>query len=118
MYGVPSDLDLRRFQGDSLIQIALGEWQIQFRFQSGTNISVEGHWELKNSSGVLMDKAMENAKRENYKIHCLLGRTVLETMLEAPTSFTLVFDNGMSLTIFDDSEQYESFSIQPGNIFV
>ncbi len=118
MHGVPRDLDVRRFQGDSLIQIALGEWQIQFLFQSGTNISVDGHWELKNSSGVLMDKAMENVERENYKIHYLLGRTVVETMLAAPTSFTLVFDNGMSVTVFDDSDQFESFSIQPGNIFV
>jgi hypothetical protein len=51
MYGVPKDLDLSRFRGDSLIQIAIGEFQIQFHFGSRSSIAVEGDWELKDQSG-------------------------------------------------------------------
>ena len=33
-------------------------------------------------------------------------------------SFTLIFQNGHALTVFDENEQYKSFSIQPGDIYV
>jgi hypothetical protein len=118
MYGVPKDLDLRRFKGNSLVQIAVGKFEIQFHFASGNSIVVQGEWELKDQSGKLIDRDMENAARESYRIHHLLGRTVLATELDPPKSISLVFDNGMRLTILDSSDQYESFSIQPGNIFV
>jgi hypothetical protein len=118
MYGVPKDLDLSRFRGDSLIQIAIGEFQIQFHFGSGSSIAVEGDWELKDQSGKLIDRDMENSARESYHIHHLLGRTVLTTKLDPPKSISLHFDNGMTLTILDSSNQFESFLVQPGNIIV
>jgi hypothetical protein len=74
MYGVPADLPLAMFEKATLVQVCLGEYQLQLRFQNdeharkrsaGPTISIEGRWEL-----------------------C------------------------------DDSEEYESFSIQPGDIFV
>lgn len=36
---------------------------------------------------------------------------VVRFSIDPPRSFTLFFDNGLALTIFDDSEQYESFSV-------
>jgi hypothetical protein len=127
MYGVPADLPLSMFENATLIQICLGEVQLQFHFQSvdykwpgptGPEISVEGDWELHDSSGEIVDRDESNAEREAYRLHRLLGKQVVGTEIDPPRSFALKFDDGHMLRIFDSSDQYESFSIQPGNIFV
>jgi hypothetical protein len=126
VYGVPHDLDLRRFVGATLIQIALGEFQVQFHFQAADGagsegmlyIGVEGGWELRDGSGELVDHSGPNSEREAYRLHRLLGRAVVGTELDAPRSFALRFADAEELRVFGGSDQYESFSIQPGNIFV
>jgi hypothetical protein len=47
-----------------------------------------------------------------------LGDIVDSGVVDPPRSFTLRFASGNRLIVFDDSEEYESFSIQPGDIFV
>ncbi len=126
MYGVPHDLDLSRFVGATLIQIGLGEFQVEFHFQAADSagsegmlyIGVEGHWELRDRFGSIVDSAEPNSGRESYHLHRLLGRAVAGTAVDAPRSFALRFASGEELRIFDSSDQYESFSIQPGDIFV
>jgi hypothetical protein len=108
--------DLRPFHGDYISQICLGPHDVQFNFGKGGNISVWSDWELLDSNGTLLDQATDN--QESYKLHVLLMHTVADWKVDAPRSFTLVFENGMRLTIFDDSDQYESFSIHPGGIVV
>jgi hypothetical protein len=119
MHGVPQNLDLSAFLGAELIQVAIGCHDLQLHFfPEDRRISVWGHWELLDSTGTMIDKAQENPSRDSYKIHRLLGQAVTALTVDAPKSFTLTFDNGMNMTVYDDSDQYESFSIQPGNIFV
>ncbi len=126
MYGVPRDLDLSRFVGATLIQVCLGEFQVQFHFQAAGSVSshgmlhlgVERHWELRDESGRIVDRAEPTSDREAYRLHRLLGRAVTGTTVDAPRSFALHFVTGEELRVFDDSDQYESFSIQPGDIFV
>lgn len=127
MYGVPANLPLAMFENATLIQICLGEFQLQFHFQSaehamqnltGPSISVENDWELLDGSGETVDRGQSTTEREAYKVHRLLGKQVVGTELDSPRSFALKFEGGHVLRIFDDSEKYESFSIQPGNIFV
>jgi hypothetical protein len=127
MYGVPRDLDLSRFLGAELIQVCLGVHQVQFRFQAaGTTggkegfrgISAEGRWEFRDAAGRIVDSAGPNEEREAYRVHRLLGHIVEGAELDAPRSFALRFAGGDELRIFDDSDRYESFSIQPGDIFI
>jgi len=118
VYGVPKDLDLSRFHGSSLVQIAIGEFQVQFHFEDDASIGVEGRWELFDAAGSLLDQAMENSERDWYRVHGLLGHQVVGSEVEPPTSFTLVFDDGQRLKVYDDSGPYESFSIQPGDVFI
>jgi hypothetical protein len=45
MYGVPANLNLRRFHGAMLTQICLGEFQQDFNFiEPDFSISVGGKW--------------------------------------------------------------------------
>ena len=118
MYGVPADLDLSRFKDAVLIQLCIGEGQVQFRFHPVGTISVEGKWELRDAAGSLIDGMKPNAERDALYIHVLLGKSVDGFSLDAPRSFSLRSESGYVLTIFDDSQEYESFSIQPGDIFV
>jgi uncharacterized protein DUF6188 len=118
MYGVPTDLDLERFVGSTLIQVALGEFEIQFRFHPEGEIAVGGRWELRGQSGHLVDQAQPTRDRDAYRVHQLLGRVVVGSQVDAPRSITLEFDNGHRLQVFDSSREYESFTIQPGDIIV
>jgi len=87
MYGVPANLDLSRFKGTTLIQLGVGEFQMQFRFHPHLWISVEGRWEVRDSMGALVDETKENAKRVGLYIHPLLGKKVDGYSLDAPSLF-------------------------------
>ena len=120
MYGVPADLDLSSFAGAVLQRIDLGQFILHFRFATDPErvIGVEGDWELRGPDGVLLDHQMEPATREAFRVHALLGQSVTGYVVSPPTSFTLTFENGHTLRVFDRSREYESFSIQPGDIYV
>ena len=111
MYGVPADLPIQPFVGQELNQICLGRFQTQLPFSGAGSISVEGRWELRDGAGDIVDRAEEHEIRESYRIHRLIDVPVARLSIDPPRSFTLFFDNGLVLTVFDDSEQYESFSI-------
>jgi hypothetical protein len=118
MHGVPADLDLSRFKGATLTQLGIGEYQVQFHFHPEGSISVEGKWELRDSAGVLIDDGARDSitKREALHLHVILGKRVQTYSVSAPDSFSLRFESGHMLTVFDDSKAYESFSI--GDIYV
>jgi hypothetical protein len=118
MHGVPVDLPLTRFVGCTLDQICIGQFQLQFHFSGergtgGGSISVEGGWDLHDSASSVIDSAMKHFERKQYTLHVLLGRTVSSFSIDAPHSFQLVFDSGHRLTIYDDKEHYETFSVNP-----
>lgn len=106
MHGVPSDLDLTCFAGATLVRIVRLETQVDFMFEPQACVSVEGQWAVRSPDG------------QTQGADVLRGLRVTGTQIKAPRSFILEFEENYSLEIFDSSEQYESFSIQPGNIFV
>ena len=118
MYGVPANLPLKRFINVELNQIALGQFQIQFHFAGAGSISVESKWELRNIEGEIVDQEIDHTSRQDYRVHYIIDQKVVSYDINPPSSFTLHFKNGFSLTIYDDSEQYESFSIHPDNMYI
>jgi hypothetical protein len=119
MYGIPANLDLEPFHGDDLTQVCVGAWDIQFKFTKGGEISVWGHWELQDAAGTLLDQAVEDpVLRDCHRVHRILKAIVVGSSIDPPRAFALHFDNGMTLRIFDSSEQYESCSIDPGGIII
>lgn len=119
MYGVPANLNLAAFVGSQLEAITLGKWVIHFYFamEPARVIGVEGHLELLDSGGTAIDRQQKPEERDAYRLHRILLREVVSYDVHAPEWFNLTFDNGMTLKIHDDSRQYESFSIQPGDIY-
>jgi hypothetical protein len=118
MYGVPADLDLSHFRDATCIQVAIGEFQVQFLFYPTGSISVEGRWELRRPDGRIVDRSRPLEDRVSYRIHRILGHSVRESFVRAPQSFGLRFENGYDLEIFDDSEQFESCQLLPMGIII
>jgi|694.fasta_scaffold138243_2 hypothetical protein len=121
MYGVSKDLPLQRFVGDSICQICLGLRDIHFHFNKAGSINVDGgRWQIHDSSGVIVDESLDDdalpSTRRQYRVHVILDSDVTSFRIDAPESFTLRFSSGHTLTIYDDSPQYESFSIQPDDL--
>jgi hypothetical protein len=118
MYKVPADLDLRAFDGTTLEQVVIGSHQIVFHFDPQGSIAIEGTWELRDQHGAVIDRSLEPSEREAYRVHSCLGRRVLSARVESSSSIVLTFDSGHVLRVMDDSDQYESFHIQPGDIHI
>lgn len=116
MYGVPADLDLSFLRGAELIQVCLGQYQLQFHFHPVGSISVEGGWEMLDATGAVIDRRHDGPDRPPFQLHRLLGQPVVGSEVSAPDWFALRFVGGEVLRVFDDSPQYESFKIEPGGI--
>ena len=69
-------------------------------------------------AGVRIAGSNVGLERLSYQLDRLVGLVVTASEVAAPGWFALRFNSGEVLRIYDNSEQYESFSIQPGNIFV
>ena len=113
MYGLkPDDIQhLAPLKDAVLIQICVGEHQLLFHFQPERTVSIESCCELLNESGALID-AWEGGKRsDRFQFLELLGRTAMEVVIDSPKSFKLRFSGGRSLRVIDNSEQFESFSV-------
>jgi hypothetical protein len=118
MYGVPADLPIQRFVGDSLFQVGIGMDGIHFVFGHSGTISVGGRWELVDRTGQVVDCACDLEQRDAYRVHAIFNEEVTGSSIDPPRSFSLTFSSGHRLTIYDESPQYESFSIQPGDYYV
>ena len=118
MPGIPADLDLSFLHGKELVQVCLGVWQVQFHFEPTASLTVEGDWELTDAEGRVIDRSSDTVRDSPFHLHLLLQRVVVGTEVSAPLSFALQFTGGLVLRVFVSGNGGESFSIQPGNIFV
>ena len=117
MYGVKSDLDLSFLIGTELSMVCVGQFQAILHFHPKGSISVEGKYELMSGSGSLLESGRPDEFRTKELLN-LLGAEVKGVTLQPPDSFVLQFSTGHSLRFIDDSHQYESFQIQPGDIII
>jgi hypothetical protein len=118
MPGIPADLDLSFLRGAELVQVCLGVWQVQFHFEPPASLTVEGDWELTDAEGRVIDRSSDTVREPPFHLHLLLQRVVVGTEVTAPLSFALQFTGGLVLRVFVSGNVGESFSIQPGNIFM
>jgi hypothetical protein len=120
MYGIPPDLPLERLVGNTIDGIWIGKYQITFSLGGTNSIAVQGGWELRDSAGQHIDSGQDHAERDCYRVHRIIDDPIASFAVDPPRSFTLVFESGHSLVIFDDDEHYESFQIyfEGGSSFI
>ncbi|MGL6074086.1 MAG: hypothetical protein ACRC8S_07995 [Fimbriiglobus sp.] len=117
MYGVPADLDLSFLIGAALYQVHLMPYQLNLVFDPDARFFVEGDWELV-ADGVVVDRHQPWPRQEPYHWHRVLDRRVVGWSVSPPKSLAVEFEGGLVLRLYDSSEHYESFLIEPGCIVV
>lgn len=114
MYGLdPANIGrFAHLRGGEVQQVCVGAFDLQFHLHPSGNISIWAKCELRDSDGAVAD-VWDGEKRSSK--FCafidLLGATVADVSIDNSTTFRLRFADGRQLLLFDDSQQYESFSI-------
>ena len=114
MYGLkPNDIAYLKsvLHQATLQQVCVGQWDLQFHFHPSGNVSVWAKCELINEAGEVIEAWPREDKSRSFRFLDLLGSAVMEITIDTQKSFKLVFGNGHTLRVVDDSEHYESFSV-------
>jgi hypothetical protein len=101
MYGLPPHTDLSFLRGRRLEQLALGEHQVQLRFDGGVTIDVEGDLSLDSATG---------GARDGHRLHVLLGASIVRAVRKGKGDLVLDFGEHR-LEIHDSNDAFESYCI-------
>jgi hypothetical protein len=117
MHGITGDLDFSFLKDKELIQIAIGQFQVQFHFRGDIGVSVENTFVYHSADGLIVWHPNEIAAAAAPLK--LLGKSVTRVKTDPPTTLWLEFENGERLAVVDGSREYESFTVtRPGQTIV
>lgn len=113
MYGLdPANIERFAYlRSGELIQVCVGVHDLQFHLHPKGHISVWARCEVLNADGSVADVWGEQRSTGFCAFIDLLGGTVSDVSVDDRTTLRLRFVDGRQLVLFDDSEQYESFSV-------
>jgi hypothetical protein len=113
MYGLPKHVDLRFLIGKELLSISVAPNEVILRFDDYLTINITSECNYQPSVGEII--RIENYPASASLICRLLCSSITEVKGEEDGTLVLQFSNGDTLTIFDDSKQYESYQIKHGD---
>jgi len=113
VHGIPADFDPSVFVGATLATVTFGPYKVDLTFEGDTplRIAVE-------SAYVHAGPEHEGWRDEasipvgESRLMQLTNHRVVDARRVDDARLTLVFEHGHSLTLIDDSDQYESFQIE------
>jgi hypothetical protein len=101
MHGLPKDFPHASLVGAKLIQLCLGENDLQLHFDNRSSLFIESSIRLRGT-------AYSEFRKAAASLADLLGREISESKSEGNSCLALSFGSDV-LEIFDDSKHYESF---------
>jgi hypothetical protein len=102
MYGLPPNTNLDFLKGHTLIQVCFGENDLILNFSDSVSIAI--------FSSVAMNR--HSAFREVAgELLVLLNKDVSNVRWTPEGTITLELDNGNAIQIYDDSPNFESYTI-------
>lgn len=112
MHGTPDGEAFAFLGGKRLDQLCFGRHQLQLRFDENVCVSVEGdiRVQLPGSEEVVMDATRAVATA----LVSALATCVTGVVVSDFRSFSMTFENGLSVRVIDSAEHYESFQISDG----
>ena len=114
MYGLSEDLDLSFFVGTSLIQLGMGEHHIAFALHPDVRLSVGSRMRLTDRKGETF--TIDEDYRETAGVLLALISHDVQSASRTPFgALRLEWSNGAALEVDDDSDQYESYTINHGD---
>jgi hypothetical protein len=109
MYPIPTDLELPSIIGSALVQIGIGEFDVQFHFDSNAWIGCQGTLAFSVNGTVV--SSWKGQGPLPAPIQSLLGSAPIGHIVSNPHQLDLIFDSRRVISFIDDSETYESFQI-------
>ncbi len=114
MYGLPDDFALPSFRGACLVQVAIGQHQIQLNFDgSNRSVCIESRYAVEDPARGREE--FTDMPAGAAQLAALLG-SHLESVSGTPDgTLKLSFAAGVTVAVFDDSGDYESYQIHDGD---
>lgn len=113
MYGLPEDLDLSFFVGTTLIQLGMGEHQIEFVLHPDVRLSVQSIMRLSRRNGETV--TIDDYRATGGVLLPLISHDVRRASRTASGALRLEWSTGAAVEVDDDSETYESYKINHGD---
>jgi hypothetical protein len=111
MYGLPNDFDPSVFIGMELIQICFSANQLTIYFNDELSITVQSSLCFERSGTNYEPKIMSIPICES-DLMVAIGDQVVQAAGNTEGTLCLTFAGGHQITVFDDSESYESYQIR------
>jgi len=119
MYGLRKDIDLSFLNGRQVEQVAIGVYQIQFGFDEDVRISTYMQFDYFDGRVEWIWKPEPGAAQIAARTVALLVPRIESLQRHEDGTLKLIFSNRQHLTIFDSSQEYESYDITlPGRTIV
>jgi len=112
MYGLPRDVSLDFFPGKTLIQVCFGPHDLIFNFDGDVSVSVMSSVGYEGADG-------QRYHHDDYRqiapiVLGLLNQSVTSATGDEAGTLTLKYSGGGTLHVYDDSSEYESYTIRNG----
>lgn len=113
MYGLKNTIDLSFLLRASVLQIVVSLSALSIDFDKAVRLTIFSSFAVG-----LPDQPMSKfngSTDDALALFPLIGDVISEAKATASGGLQVIFESGSVLEIFDDSEQYESFSIANGD---
>lgn len=117
MYGLPNDIDLSFFVGQTLNMVSFAVNMIHFNFDEGIGITVQSTFQHQQKFDVesnLVGTFQSVHKIQNSSLMRLAGNVVASASAGDDGTLSITFDNGDVLHCFDDDKGYECYNFTDG----
>jgi hypothetical protein len=99
--------------GQEVTRVSFNKWSIHLLFEKGTELALDGDWTLEDSEEHAIDRNQGLDSRKAFDLWRLVAaRVIAVEFSDGPLpAFSVVFGNGMRLTISNDDDNYEDWSL-------
>jgi cytoskeletal protein RodZ len=112
MYGLPANLDLSFLHGRVLLQLCVGQNEVILNFDQDVSITVTSSIAFTFADGTY--RHYTDWKEAAHTASALLGHQITSAKRKDGGTLCVKFDVDWWIEVFDDSQHYESYSIQNG----
>ena len=110
MYRLPRNIDLDFLIEKELESVSIAFNSLVLNFDEPIRMTINSRCTYKLSTGYLIE--IEDYPKEASLICKLLGKKIVKADGDEFGTLTLAFDNGDVFSVYDDSENYESYMIK------
>ncbi len=113
MYGLPHDVNLDFFEGKVLLQACFGAHDLILNFDGDVSVTVTSSIGWASPDGAI--QRHDDFRQVAPQVLGLLNQPVTSATAVDAGTLSLHFADGSRLYVYDDSKEYESYTIKNGD---